>query len=73
MTELSPLGKMLILIGFFLIVLGIGITFLGKISILRLPGDIVVKKPNLIFYFPIVSSIILSLILTLILNLFFRR
>lgn len=73
MTELPPLGKMLMLIGFFLTILGIGVSFLGKIGFFRLPGDVVVKKPNFVFYFPIVSSIIISIILTLILNLFLRR
>lgn len=73
MSDFSTLGKSLFLIGFFIIILGLGITVLGKIGIGQLPGDVVVKKPNFTFYFPIVSSIIISLILTLILNLFLRR
>ena len=38
----------------------------------RLPGDIVVKKENFSFYFPLATSIIVSLVLTL-LFWFFRR
>lgn len=73
MTEFSALGKLLILIGFFIIVLGLGITFLSKVGFGHLPGDIVVKKSNFTLYLPLVSSILISLILTLLLNFFLRR
>jgi len=39
----------------------------------RLPGDIVVRREHVTFYFPIVTSIVLSIVLTLLLNLFWRR
>ncbi|HAG07901.1 MAG TPA: DUF2905 domain-containing protein, partial [Peptococcaceae bacterium] len=39
----------------------------------RLPGDIVIRKGNFTFYFPLVTSIILSIVLTLLLNVLFRR
>jgi len=39
----------------------------------RLPGDILIQRGNTVFYFPIVTSLLLSLILTLLLTLFFRR
>ncbi len=35
----------------------------------KLPGDILIKKDNFTFFFPITTSIIVSIILTLILNL----
>ena len=38
----------------------------------RLPGDIVVKRGNFSFYFPLATSILLSIILTLLFA-FFRR
>jgi uncharacterized protein HemY len=38
----------------------------------RLPGDIVIKRENFTFYFPLATSIIISVILTLILWLFRR-
>lgn len=63
------IGKLLIVAGVVLLVLGVGWSFgLG-----RLPGDITIKNGNFTFYFPIVSSIIVSIILTLILSLIFRR
>ncbi|MDH5185595.1 MAG: DUF2905 domain-containing protein [candidate division WOR-3 bacterium] len=73
MSEFPAIGRLLILIGFFMLVLGLGFLLLGKIGIGRLPGDVVIKKPNFTFYLPIVSSIIISLILTLLLNLLLRR
>jgi len=65
------LGKMLILIGVFIILIGLFL-FLGeKIPwVGRLPGDIIIRKKNFTFYFPIVTSIIISIILTLLFALF---
>jgi len=73
MTDFTSIGKTLILIGFFIIVLGVGITLLCKIGFGNLPGDIVIKKPNFTFHFPVFNSIIVSLILTLLLNLLLNR
>jgi hypothetical protein len=38
-----------------------------------LPGDIVVRRQNFTFAFPIVTMILVSIVLTVLLNLFFRR
>lgn len=74
MPDLSGTGKLLIIAGIFLAVIGGLITVFGKLFPLgRLPGDIFVQKGNFTFYFPVVSGILISLILTIILNLFFRR
>jgi len=73
------LGKLLIFIGTIFIIIGI-ILLLGHkladklpFNIGHLPGDIIIKKENFTFYFPITTSIIVSLILTLILFLFSRK
>lgn len=63
-------GKMLIVIGIVLTIVGVILFFGGKFGIGHLPGDIVFKKGNFTFYFPLMSSIILSVVLTLILWLF---
>ncbi|MFB1080555.1 DUF2905 domain-containing protein [Jeotgalibacillus sp. JSM ZJ347] len=55
------LPKMLIIAGAALLVAGFLLQF---IKAGRLPGDIVIKKENMTFYFPIVTSILISLILT---------
>lgn len=66
--ELHQTGKLLIFAGIFILVLGFVFVFGDKIPFIgRLPGDIIIKKKNFTFYFPIVTSIILSLIISFIL------
>ena len=67
----SALGKMLILLGVLIIAIGL-LLFLGeKIPWLgRLPGDIIIRKKNFTFYFPLATSILISIILTLLFTLF---
>jgi len=70
----ADFGKMLIFIGVIIILLGLLITFLPKIPFLgKLPGDIRIERKNFVFYFPIVTCIIISIILTIILSLFGRK
>lgn len=72
--EFSAWGKFIIILGILLILLGIIISWGGKLSFWdKLPGDIVIKKENFTLYIPLVTSLLLSIILTLILNLIFRK
>ena len=64
--------KTLIIIGILFIFVGLLYPFLRDIGLGRLPGDIVVKKENSSFYFPIVTCIIVSVIVSLIL-MFFKK
>lgn len=57
-------AKMLIVVVIIAII--IGILILLKIPIGKLPGDIVIKKENFTFAFPIVTSIIASIVLSFI-------
>lgn len=67
-------GKILILFGVTLILLGLLFSVAGKIPWLgRLPGDIYVQKKNFTFYFPITTSILLSILLTVIFSLLKKR
>ncbi|WP_448523122.1 DUF2905 domain-containing protein [Pseudothermotoga sp.] len=60
------LAKFLIFIGIVLLVTGVVLYLLGRFTPLgRLPGDIVIRRERFVFYFPIMTSIVLSLILTL--------
>jgi hypothetical protein len=70
---LDGIGKLLIVAGLYMLILGALFVFCAKFGMVRLPGDIFVQKGNFTFYFPIVSSILLSLLLTLLLNFFIRR
>lgn len=65
------LGKLLIVLGAVIILIGIGLLFAHKIPYIgRLPGDIYLKRNNFTFYFPITTSVIASILLTLLLWLF---
>lgn len=74
MANFSSFGKFLMTFGVVMFVVGLSIAFLGRyINLGRLPGDILIKKGNFTFFFPIVTSIILSIVLTVVLNLLLRR
>jgi hypothetical protein len=66
------MGRLLIVIGVALVVLGLVVSYSDFFSWLRLshlPGDILIKRGSFQFYFPIVTCILISLVLTLILYL----
>jgi len=56
--------KIFILIGILFLVIGLLFPYLSKLPLFRLPGDIVIEKPNFKFYFPITSMILLSILLS---------
>jgi hypothetical protein len=64
----TGLGKLLIVGGGILIVLGLVVVFAGKVGLPlgRLPGDIAYRGKNTSFYFPIVTCLILSIVLSFI-------
>lgn len=68
---MNPVAKVLIVVGIILVVLGLFWQVGGKwLPLGRLPGDIVIEKENMKFYFPIVTCIIISVIISLISYLF---
>ncbi|MGA2191792.1 MAG: DUF2905 domain-containing protein [Nitrospirota bacterium] len=74
MTEFGYFGRIFIFLGIVLVIVGVLLTFAGRIPWLgRLPGDIIVHKKNVTFYFPLATSILLSIILSLILWLISRK
>jgi len=67
------IGRIVLLIGVVLVVVG-GLSMLGiRLPIGRLPGDIAIEGKNGAFYFPLATMILTSIVLTLLWNLFFRR
>lgn len=71
---MGEFGKILILTGIVFIVIGGAFLLLGKIpGAGRIPGDIMIKKDNFSFYFPITTCILLSIILSLISYLWPRK
>ena len=71
--DLSGIGRILVIAGVVLAVVGIVLFLAGRGVIPRLPGDISIERGNFRFYFPLGLSIVLSVVLTLLLNLFLRR
>lgn len=68
---MNPIAKMLIIGGGVLILVGLLWQVGGKwIPLGRLPGDIVIEKENVKFYFPLMTSIIVSIVLSLLVYLF---
>ncbi len=70
---MEGIGKLLLIVGGLIALLGLILIFSQHIPFLgRLPGDIIIKKNGFSFYFPIVTLLLLSILLTIILNLVFR-
>lgn len=69
---MKDIGRLLIIAGVAIAVLGLIFTVAGRAGLGRLPGDFVYRRGNFSFYFPLMTSILLSVILTLILWLFRR-
>ena len=68
---MPAIGKLFIILGVVLVVVGLGITFADKIPYIgRLPGDIYIKREKFSFYFPIATSLIISIILTILFSIF---
>jgi len=69
---MRDLGRLLFFFGAILIVAGALLMVAGKVGLGKLPGDIVYRRGNFSFYFPLMTSILLSIILSLLLWLFRR-
>ncbi len=65
-------GRFLLIAGVVLALVGAALVVLGRIGIGRLPGDIVIRRPHVTIYVPIVTSLLLSLLLTALLRLLRR-
>jgi len=71
---MQDFGRLLFVVGLVIALVGILITFAGKIPwIGRLPGDILIRRENYTFYFPITTSILASILLTLLFWLLSRK
>ncbi len=89
MEDWSGLGKVLILVGLVLAGVGGFLTVLGRWPALssgfgnlfgqlfgwlgKLPGDILIKRDHVTFYFPLATSLLISLVVSLLLYLLSRR
>jgi len=73
MSGFESLGRLLLIIGGAIFLLGLVLTLAGRVPwVGRLPGDIRIEREHFSLYFPIVTCILLSILLTLLLNLIIR-
>jgi len=59
--------KTLIVIGIAILVIGFLWPWLSRLPLGRLPGDIIINRPNLKIYIPITTMILISVIISVIL------
>ena len=72
---MASLGRTLIVAGAAIMAAGLLVSFGGRLPfrIGRLPGDILIKGKNSVFYFPLATGLLLSLVISLVLWLIRRR
>lgn len=67
------MGKLLIIAGLILVMVGVAITYRDQIPYLgKLPGDVKIERENFSFYFPITTCILISVFLSLVMYLMNR-
>jgi uncharacterized membrane protein YidH (DUF202 family) len=70
---MGGIGRILVYLGLFLVIVGVIFSLIGKIPWLgHLPGDITIERERFTFYFPLATCLIISVVLSLVLY-FFRR
>jgi hypothetical protein len=73
MNDIGTLGKILILVGGGIALLGALVWLLSGTGVFgRLPGDIRIERPGFTCIFPLASMILLSIVLTVVINVILR-
>ncbi len=66
------MSRFLIILGLVILALGLLWPALTRLGLGRLPGDIVIQRGNVTFYFPLVTCLLVSILLSLVFWLFNR-
>jgi hypothetical protein len=61
------MARVLITLGLAILVVGLLWPYLSRLGLGRLPGDIVIERGNMTFYFPLMTCLLVSLLLSLVL------
>ena len=61
------MSRFLIILGLAILLAGLFWPYLSRIGLGRLPGDFVIQRGNVTFYFPLVTCLILSVLFSLVL------
>ena len=59
------MNRALIVLGASLIILGLGWSWFRQLPLFRLPGDIVIERPGVRFFFPITTMLLISALISL--------
>jgi Protein of unknown function (DUF2905) len=60
------MARLLVILGLAILLIGLFWPYLSRIGWGRLPGDIVIERDNVTFYFPFMTCLLLSLLFSLI-------
>jgi hypothetical protein len=60
------MNRLLITLGATLILLGLAWSWIKRLPLFRLPGDIVIDRPGLRFFFPITTMLLISAVISFI-------
>ena len=61
------MARFLVVLGLFILVVGLLWPYFSRIGLGRLPGDIVIERDSVTFYFPIVTCLLLSAVFSVVL------
>lgn len=71
--NLGDIGRLLVVAGVGVVVLGVVLVVGSRFGLGRLPGDLSFGDDNMRVYVPLGTCLLVSLIATVVLNLFLRR
>lgn len=60
------MNRLLVTLGVSLILLGLAWSWVKRLPLFRLPGDIVIDRPGFKFFFPITTMLLISAVISLI-------
>jgi Protein of unknown function (DUF2905) len=60
------MARFLIVLGLVIVVIGLLWPYLSQIGLGRLPGDIVIERENMTFYFPLMTCLLLSVLFSVV-------
>jgi hypothetical protein len=63
----TAMARFLIVLGLAILLVGLLWPYLSRMGLGRLPGDIVIERDNMTFYFPLMTCLLLSIVFSLIL------
>ncbi|MBT9139868.1 MAG: hypothetical protein DDT30_00440 [Dehalococcoidia bacterium] len=69
---MAQFSRYFILLGVTFLLIGLILAVGGRFNLGRLPGDIIVKRENFTFYFPVMTGVVLSILFSLLFKLYNR-